>query len=177
VGAGDIDDLMVAMTLPTPGPIRQRLQTRRRCFILKAGDQVATYGWVTAGAECVGELEREFHLHDDEVYIWDCATVPAWRGQRCFSALLSQIIYRLHDEGIPRLWIGASRQNQPSIRSFANAGFQPVIDVIYRRFYRLTLLWIHQAPSPQQPLISAAYRILLNAHERRLGQLFIGYKR
>lgn len=176
VGGGDIDALAAAMNLPTSESIRQRLQNQRRCFILKMGDQIATYGWVTAGVECVGELERQFHLHDNELYIWDCATVPAWRGQRCFSALLSQIVYRLHDEGYPRFWIGASRQNQPSIRSFANAGFKPVIDVIYRRFYRLTLLWIHQAPSPRQPLISAAYRILLNTHERRFGRLFVGYK-
>jgi GNAT superfamily N-acetyltransferase len=175
VGAGDIDDLAVAMNLPSPETIRQRLQGSRRCFILKVGAQIATYGWVTRGAECVGELERQFHLHDDEAYIWDCGTVPAWRGQRCYSALLSQIIYRLHHEGIPRLWIGASRQNQPSIRAFANAGFKAVLDVTYHRFYRLTLMWIHQAP--RQPLVSAGYRILLNEHERQFGQLFIGYKR
>jgi hypothetical protein len=90
---------------------------------------------------------------------------------------LSQIIYRLHDEGVARIWIGATRQNQPSIRAFTNAGFKWVVDVTYRRFYRLTLLWIHQAPSPGRPLSSAAYRLLLNDHERRFGQLAIGYKR
>jgi ribosomal protein S18 acetylase RimI-like enzyme len=177
VGAGDIDDLAVAMNLPSSEAIRQRLQGNRRCFILKVGDQIATYGWVTRGVEVVGELERQFHLHDDEAYIWDCGTVPAWRGQHCFSTFLSQIIYRLHQEGVPRIWIGASRQNQPSIRAFANAGFKPVVDVTYRRFYRLTLMWIHQALSPRRPLVSAAYRILLDDHERRFGQWVIGYKR
>jgi ribosomal protein S18 acetylase RimI-like enzyme len=171
----DAGDLAIAMNLPTPEPILRRLQSKRRCFGLKVAGQIASYGWVTRGAECVGELERQFRLRDDEAYIWDCGTVPAWRGQHCYSALLSQLIYRLHHEGVPRIWIGASQRNQPSIRAFTSAGFQRVVDVTYRRFYHLTLLWIRHAPSAQRPLTSAAYRILLNEHERRLGQLIIGY--
>lgn len=177
VGASEFDDLAVAMNLSSPEAIRLRLQGRRRCFILKVGDQITTYGWVTCGVEVVGELERKFHLHDDEAYIWDCGTVPAWRGQRCYSALLSHIVYRLHQEGIPRIWIGASRHNQPSVQGIANAGFQRVIDLTYRRFYYLTVLWFQEALTAPPPLILAAYRILLNSHERRFGQLAIGYKR
>ena len=177
VGVGELDDLAVAMNLPSSEAIWQRLQGKRRCFILKVNDQLATYGWVTCGVEFVGELERNFHLHDNEAYVWDCGTVPAWRGQRCYSALLSQIIYRLHREGVPRIWIGASRHNDPSIQGIANAGFQRVIDLTYRRFYYLTLLWFQEAPTAPPPLVSASYRILLNSHERRFGQLAIGYKR
>jgi len=177
VGVADIAELAVAMNLPTPKPIRQRLQSNRRCFILRVANQIASYGWVTRGAECVGELERQFHLHDDEGYIWDCGTVPAWRRHGCYSALLSYITHRLHREGASRIWIGASRENQPSIRGFANAGFEPVVDLTYRRLYRLTLMWIHQAPSTRRPLVSAAYRILLDDHERRFGRLVVGYKR
>lgn len=175
VGGDEIDELAMAMGLPTPEPIQQRLRGRRRCFYLRAGGRIASYGWVTHGIECVGELEREFHLHDDEAYIWDCRTLPAWRRQRLYSALLSHLVYRLHDEGIPRIWIGASRQNQPSIRGFANAGFKPVVDVTYRRFYRLTLLWLRPAVSAPQPLIAAACRILINERERRVGRLAVGF--
>jgi GNAT superfamily N-acetyltransferase len=175
MGLGDADALASAMNLPTPELVLQRVHSNRRCFSLKVAGQIASYGWVTRGAECVGELERTFHLHDDEAYIWDCGTVPAWRGQRCYSALLSQLIYRLHREGAPRIWIGASRQNQPSIRAFANAGFQPVVDVTYRRFVHLTVMSVHHAPSARRSLVSAAYRILLNDHERRFGHLIFGY--
>ena len=175
VGGEDSDELAAAMELPGTATIRQRLQGRRRCFCLRVAGAIAAYGWVTRGVECVGELERKFHLHDDEAYIWDCVTLPAWRRQRLYSALLSHMVYRLHSEGIPRIWIGASRQNRPSIRGFANAGFQPVVDVTYRRFYRLTILWIHQAPSAQPPLVAAAYRILINKHEWRWGRLAVGF--
>jgi ribosomal protein S18 acetylase RimI-like enzyme len=177
VGAADIDELAVAMNLATPELIHQRLQGRRRCFSLRVADQIVTYGWVTQGVEWVGELERQFQLHDDEAYIWDCGTVPAWRGQRGYSALLSQIIYRLQTEAVSRIWIGASRQNQPSIKGFVNAGFQRVIDLTYRRFYRLTMLRFQEAPDVAPPLIAAAYRILLDDHERRCGPLAMGYKR
>lgn len=176
LGMADSNDLAVAMNLPTPEPIQQRLQGRRRCFSLRIAGQIASYGCVTHGAECVGELERQFHLHDDEAYIWDCGTVPAWRGQRCYSALLSHIIYRLHHEGVARLWIGASRQNQPSVQGIANAGFRQVIDLTYSRFYGLTLLWFQEVPTAPPSLVSAAYRILVDDHERRFGPLAIGYK-
>ena len=46
-----------------------------------------------------------------------------------------------------------------------------------RRLYRLTLMWIRPAPATSHPLVSAAYRILLDEHERRLGRLAIGYNR
>lgn len=178
------DELAAAMNLASTEPIRQRLQGRRRCFYLRLAGQteherrpIVAYGWVTCGVECVGELERQFNLRQDEAYLWDFATLPAWRGQRLYSALLSHIIYRLHEENVTRIWIGASRQNQPSIQGFANAGFQHVVDVTYCRFYRLTWLWIHQALTLKRPLVAAAYRILINAHEQRFGRLAIGYKR
>lgn len=173
----DLGDLTVAMELAGPEPIRRRLEAGRRCVVLKIGGQIATYGWVTQGVESVGELERNFNLCDDEAYIWDCATVPAWRGQRLFSALLSRLIARLASEGVQRIWIGASRHNRPSIRAFANAGFQPVVDVVYRRVYRLTTLWLEPAPSVERPLLLAAYRILTSPHERRFGRLAVGIKR
>jgi len=175
--AGEIDELTAAMNLPSSEPIHRRLEGNRRCFILKVEGQIATYGWVTQGVERVGELERIFHLSDDEAYIWDCVTLPAYQRQRCYSTLLNRIIYRLDRESVPCIWIGSSLPNEPSVRGFANAGFQPVIGLTYRRFYKLTILWFRAAPTAAAHLVSAAYRILVNNHEQRFGRLAIGYKR
>lgn len=176
LGVAGAPALAAAMGLATPELVLQRLQRQRRCFCLSVGGQIACYGWVTPGAECVGELEREFHLHDDEAYIWHCGTLPAWRGRRFYSALLSQIIHQLHAERMPRIWIGASRLNRASVRGIANAGFEHVVDITYRRLLRLTLMWFFQSPSPQRPLVAEAYRVLLSRHERRFGRLAVGYK-
>ncbi|MCG3207537.1 MAG: hypothetical protein FOGNACKC_01137 [Anaerolineae bacterium] len=175
-GVAAVDELTAAMNLPTPEPVRERFRGNRRCFVLRISGQIASYGWVTHGLECVGELERRFHLHTNEAYIWDCGTVPAWRRQGLYSALLSQLLARLHAEGLARIWIGASRQNQPSIQGFVNAGFKPVVDVTYRRLFRLSLLRIHRPYAARPALVKEAYRILVDDHERRLGQLAVGYQ-
>src|SRR5438132_8039727 len=39
MGRADVDDLAVAMNLPTSQPIRQRLQSNPRCFSLSAAGQ------------------------------------------------------------------------------------------------------------------------------------------
>ena len=176
VGPHDTLALADAMNLPTQEIVHQRLKSGRRCFCSKAANKIVTYGWVTFGIEHVGELERDFHLNDDEAYVWDCSTIPSWRKKGCYSTLLSHILYKLHEEKVPRIWIGASRQNRPSIQGIANAGFQWVLDLTYRRFYRFTLLWFQDAPGAIPSLLTAAYRILLNNHEKRIGNLVIGYK-
>ena len=172
----DVDDLKVAMGLPAAAPIQQRLQSKRRCFVLKSDNQIVTYGWVTLGPEHVGELERDFRMPARDAYVWDCGTVPTWRGQRCYSAFLNYLIYQLYREGIPRIWIGSSRQNQPSIRGFINAGFHHVIDLTYWRIYGLTILWFKKAPAAVPSRIAAAYHILLSEREHRLGSLAVGYR-
>lgn len=173
----DVDELAAAMGLPGPEVVEQRLSAGRRCFTLKADGRIITYGWVTHGPESVGELERRFHLEQDETYVWDCATVSQWRMKGGYSTLLNRIIHHLHDEGVPRIWIGASRLNHPSVRGIANAGFTHVIDVTYRRFLRLSLLRLHPSPATSPHLTAAAYRILINDHERLLGRAAIGYLR
>ena len=173
----DIPVLTQAMNLPSPKLIEERLANGRRCFILQTDNEIMTYGWVTHGMESVGELERHFNLRQDEAYLWHCGTVPAWRGQHGYSALLSHIVHQLYDENISCVWIGASRQNEPSIQGIINAGFRPVVDVIYRRLYRFTLFWVFHDATAQQSHISAAYRILINKHERRWGHLALGYKK
>jgi ribosomal protein S18 acetylase RimI-like enzyme len=176
LAAAEADELAAALSMPDPAPLRQRLESARRCFVMRAAGQIAAYGWATRGAECVGELERRFNLGADEAYIWDCATLPAWRGQRLYSALVSQIARRLAGEDLARIWIGASLQNRPSIRGIANAGFAHVLDLSYHRLHRLSAMWIRRAGDARRPLLAAAYRILLQPHERRIGPLVLGLR-
>lgn len=177
VQGDETDALAAAMQRPDASKmVQERLAGNRRCFVLKHDNQIVTYGWVTRGPEGVGELERRFNLLPTEAYIWDCVTLPQWRGQRLYSALLSELIYRLHNEGAPRIWIGASRENEPSVRGFVNAGFKPVLDLVYRRFLLLTVMWLDLARPPRNGLVQAAYRLLVNKHERRLGRLVIGFR-
>ena len=168
------EPLAAAMDLSDPDPVLRRFATGRRCFAAWIEDRIAAYGWVSQVAECIGELERNIHVSPDEAYIWDCATLPPYRRQRLYSALLSHILVKLHGEGVRRIWIGSSLDNRPSLQGFANAGFQPVVTLMYARIFNLRCLWMIGHRAAPGPLVSAARRALTADHERMWGPLVIG---
>jgi ribosomal protein S18 acetylase RimI-like enzyme len=168
------DALATAMGLRGAAPVRQRFDAGRRCFAAWVDGQIAAYCWVSGANEYVSELEREFQLQDHEAYIWDCATLPAFRHQRLYSALLSRIVATLQGEGLRRIWIGASLGNRPSHRGFANAGFRPIVWVVYVRLLCLSGLWIASYPGAPGTLVAAARQVLLADHERTFGPLAVG---
>lgn len=168
-----IQALATAMGWPHSEPVRRRLNKGRRCFAGWVGGQLAAYGWVSQRAECIGELEREIQLEPAEAYIWDCVTLPAYRRQRLYSALLSHMLIELHGEGMRRVWIGSSMANKPSIRGFANAGFQPVITLTYVRLFKVRCSWIGGYPGAPPPLVAAARRALTTPHDFVWGALAV----
>jgi ribosomal protein S18 acetylase RimI-like enzyme len=176
-GPAGLEEVAAAMKPAPAETAGQRLASGRRCFVARVDGAIAAYGWVTQGPEWVGELERAFNIDGDEAYLWDFATGPAWQGQRLYSALLGYILGRLEGEGTRRVWIGASRQNEPSVRGFANAGFQPVMDVVYRRWLWLTTMRFAETAAAGPELINAAYRILVRQGEWRMGRLAAGLLR
>jgi len=135
--------LSQAMGLTEPALVLQRFASGQRCYVVRAGGKLAAYGWVSFDEEEIGELGLHIHLAPDEAYIWDCATLPAYRGQHLYPALLVHIISKLRTEGLRQLWIGASRENVASQRGMMLAGFQPAVDVL-----------IVQAPTGLQYLVS-----------------------
>ena len=166
--------LAAVMGLPDPEPIRQRFATGRRCFVARIEDQIAAYGWVSQTAECIGELEREIQIRAGEAYIWDCVTLPPYRRRRLYSALLSHITLKLGGEGVRRVWIGSSLHNRPSIRGFANAGFQPVVTLLYLRLFNVCCLRLAGHSTAPGELTTAARRALATGHERAWGGILIG---
>jgi ribosomal protein S18 acetylase RimI-like enzyme len=173
----DAAALAAAMGLLDQAPIQERFTAPRRCFVAWDGDRIAAYGWASQGYECVGELEREFHMQPDEAYIWDCATMPEYRAKRLYSALLGYMLAELRRSGVGRVWIGASLDNRPSIKGFVNAGFRPAITLVYRRLLALRCLWIRGYPSAPARLVAAARRMIVADDEVSLGPLILGIDR
>src|SRR5438093_4559429 len=62
--------------------VLQRFAVGKRCYVGKVDSTIATYGWVTFDEEHIGELGLSIRMQDHEVYIWDCATLPPYRGLR-----------------------------------------------------------------------------------------------
>ena len=166
--------LAAAMGLPDPEALQQRFDGGRRCFAAWDGGWIAAYGWASQGHESVGELERTFRMQPGEAYIWDCATLPDYRGQGVYSALLDYMLAELRGAGVGRIWIGASLDNQPSLKGFANAGFQPVIELTYLRVLGLRGGWMRRKLGAPANLVAAARRMMITDDEHAFGPLILG---
>jgi GNAT superfamily N-acetyltransferase len=123
-------ELAQAMELDDPAVILQRFAAGRHCYAARIAHQLVTYGWVTFDEESIGELGLSIRLEAGDAYIWDCATLPAYRGQRLYPALLTYMLHELHAQGVQRVWIGTDRDNVASQIGIAAAGFQPVVDFL-----------------------------------------------
>ena len=132
-------ELAQAMGLDDPGIVLQRFAAGRHCYAARVDRKLAAYGWVTFDEEAIGELGLRFHLKAGEAYIWDCATLPAYRRQRLYSALLAYIVRELRAAGLCRVWIGADMDNLPSQSGMVLAGFQPAVDLFLDSTQRMRL--------------------------------------
>ena len=168
------DGALVAPSMGVdPAILQRRFEGSRRCFAAAVDGRVAAYGWVSYGGEWVGELERRFRLKAGEVYIWDCVTLPEYRGQGMYSALLSFILDTLRAEGQQRAWIGASLDNRVSQSGMANAGFRPVVWAIYGRIFGLHAFWVAGYHGVSRQTIADARWLMSSEHERVCGPLLI----
>src|SRR5262249_2759646 len=149
-----------AMGLDTIDAAKRRFEAGGRCFAAWVGGKIAAYGWGSWGGECIGELQRSFHIQPDEAYIWDFATLPPSRRPGLYRGLLSPIVMALRNQGMRRVWIGASLQNRPSIRGFAAAGFHPAIRLTYLRVLRARIVHVSDEPDAPPGLAAEARRAL-----------------
>lgn len=148
--------------------IVRRFDSGSRCFVSQAAnDGILAYGWISQGAEEIGELERTLHMPPREAYIWDCATLPFFRRRGLYSGLLRYIVATLHAEGFRRLWIGTSLSNIASLRGFASAGFQPVVRITYVRVLAFRHSWLRAEAGAPPALVASACAALANTAGRR----------
>ncbi len=75
-------ELAQAMGFDHPASVLQRLSMGKHCYIVRVKGKLAGYGWITYDTEDIGEFGVSIRLNEGEAYIWDCATLPAYRGQR-----------------------------------------------------------------------------------------------
>ena len=165
VSREDAAALAQAMSLTNACEAHHRFDAGSKCFAARVGGKIVTYGWVSWGKECIGEFERSLRMQPHEAYVWDCATLPPYRRQGLYSALLRYIASALHKQGVRRLWICASLSNRPSIRGFAAAGFRPAIRLTYLRVLMASGVWVRDEPDASPGLAADARRALVESRE------------
>jgi ribosomal protein S18 acetylase RimI-like enzyme len=163
-------DLLPALSSTMRGDdsakLRTRFETGRRCYTAWVGDQLASYGWVSLDEEHIGELNLRIRLLPGEVYIWDCGTIPAFRRNHLYSALLSHMIAELRAEGFCRAWIGTDMDNKPSQQGIARAGFHYVADLVMARVLTLRQVWVQGQPGIPDHIVAEAQRAFLNDRDK-----------
>ncbi|HZU70741.1 MAG TPA: GNAT family N-acetyltransferase [Ktedonobacteraceae bacterium] len=160
VGAEETPALAQAMGNTETTEVLRRFSTGRRCYAAMVGNVLAAYGWVSLEEEEIGELHLHIRLARGEAYIWDCATIPAYRGQRLYPALLTYIARQLQSEGLSRIWIGADSDNYASQTGMALAGFQPIADIVDTCVLALRRLWLRGRPGVPEDLVADIRRMV-----------------
>lgn len=150
----------------TLAELTKRLDNRRQCYAAWVDGQIAAYGWVSFKEEDIGELNLRIKLLPGEAYIWDCATLPAFREKLLYSALLSYILGELRAQNICRAWIGADYDNLASQKGMARAGFHHVADLVIERVLAMRQVWVTGLPDVPEPIVIEARRAFLNDRDK-----------
>lgn len=91
-------------------------------------DQVPTgYGWVATKVGEAIEINLRFDLPPRNSYLWDFATLPAWRGKGIYPHLLQSIV-RQESSNFDRHWILYAPFNLASRAGIHKAGFQSLLE-------------------------------------------------
>jgi GNAT superfamily N-acetyltransferase len=117
--------------------VQQRIQAGHRPSIGYLGPRPVTYGWAATRQASIGELKLAFPIAEGERYLWDFATLPAWRGLGLYPRLLQAIVQA---EPADRFWIIHAPENLPSGAGMQKAGFQAVGQLSFRSDGRVGLI-------------------------------------
>jgi ribosomal protein S18 acetylase RimI-like enzyme len=146
--------------------ITRRLESGRQCYAAWVEGQAVAYGWVSFEHEDIGELNLRIKLMPGEAYIWDCATLPAFREKLLYSALLVYILGELRAQNICRAWIGADNDNLASQKGMARAGFHHVADLVIERVLAMRQARVMGLPGVPESIVAEARRAFANDRDK-----------
>jgi acetyltransferase (GNAT) family protein len=105
--------------------VPSRLARGCLCFSVWIEGSVAGYGWLSTGAEWIGELQLEIKPREREAYIWNCVTVAEHRRRGVFRSLVVGMSVAAQRLGAGRVWIGSV--DIPAEKALAPIGFRPAL--------------------------------------------------
>lgn len=130
VESPDADCVIASLAGLRPEHAARRRADGHRPYIVSVGGEPAGYGWVATRTCEIGELGLCFCLPSGNRYLWDFATLPAFRGRGIYPSLLSETVRR-ECPPATRLWIIHAPENLPSGVGISRAGFQSVAELSF----------------------------------------------
>jgi ribosomal protein S18 acetylase RimI-like enzyme len=110
----------------------RRLRSQHRPYVAFMGTTPVAYGWVALEGAAIGELDVAVTLPPGDRYLWDFATLPAWRGRGIYPRLLQTMLDR-EERNAERFWIIHAPENGASQAGIEKAGFRTVGQLSFRR--------------------------------------------
>lgn len=129
-----------------------------RCFGAWIDDKLAGYGWLSVKPEWISEVQLEIKPRAGEGYIWNCVTVPEYRRQGTFRAILTGITQVAREEGMKRLWLGTIAI--PAEKAVGPSGFKPAIRSDAFSFAGFHWISASAAPDASPSLVAEACEVL-----------------
>jgi GNAT superfamily N-acetyltransferase len=123
--------------LAFPEMIRSRL-AKCTCYGFFVNTELATVAWTWEGYL---ELEPGLGIPVDGIAIFDCWTIPKFRGRGIYTASLMRLAALAGERGAT---IAVDPGNIPSIRGIERAGFEPYLALRRRRRLGVTSLRIEK---------------------------------
>jgi GNAT superfamily N-acetyltransferase len=114
--------LLAELARLDPAELLARVRAGHQPYIARLDGTPVAYGWSAVRRASIGELGLEFAVPTGNRYLWDFATLPAWRGIGIYPRLLHAIV-RHESADAARFWIGHVTGNHASQRGIVKAEF------------------------------------------------------
>jgi hypothetical protein len=125
------DETLLAELASLPvGEVRNRIRNGHRPYLAWIGSTPVAYGWSAVTRAEVGEYSLAFRLASANRYLWDFATLPAWRGIGVYPRLLQAIVMQERAD-VARFWIIHLPENTASGRGIQKAGLRSVGELAF----------------------------------------------
>lgn len=145
-GASPTDDaaLLARLARLEVAEAQRRLDEGHRPYIACLDNEPVAYGWVATQRAHVGEIDLIITLPQGDRYLWDFATLAAWRGRGIYPRLL-QTILRAEQQEAARFWIIAAPENRASSAGIGKAGFTNIAHLSFQGQGQPALMAMGQA--------------------------------
>lgn len=110
-------------------------------FVAVAGGAIAGFAWVGRYRLRIAEINYQYPLASDELFIYDCFVAPAFRGQGIYPAMIGAILEESRGAGLKRALIAVTSVNRASIRGILKAGFTEFNRIVYLNWHGREQWW------------------------------------